>query len=110
MRQKKTILTLVSAAAVCMAGIAVSANSALTYWEGTDAHGVVTTDADCPLEVRHETLTFDLPDSVSNEIFHAETWDAYHNSYTAEYEIYNPSDMSVKAVLSFPFEIGRAHV
>lgn len=103
MRQKKTILTLVSAAAVCMAGIAVSANSALTYWEGTDAHGVVTTDADCPLEVRHETLTFDLPDSVSNEIFHAEAWDAYRNSYTAEYEIYNPSDMSVKAVLSFPF-------
>lgn len=103
MKKRDLAIIILSMAAAAFMCIPAYANSAMTFWSGTDAAGVVSTEGDCPLEVVHETLTFDLPDTAKEDLSHEPAWSAYRNSYTAEYEIYNPSDLDVSAVLSFPF-------
>ena len=72
--------------------LSLSANSAMTYWNGSDGTGVVSADEECPIAVEHETLTFSLTDS-----------DAGTDRFAAEYTFRNPSDMHVSARLAFPF-------
>lgn len=81
----------------------VHANSALTFWRGTEGNGAVTGDADCPVEVEHETLTFVLHDQPVPDLKIDQNSSPYTNRFEAEYTFHNPSDMKVKALLSFPF-------
>ena len=39
----------------------VWANSAMKEWSGADATGVAVTDRYCPITVKNEKLTFDIP-------------------------------------------------
>lgn len=90
---KRTYVILISLIAVFLLSLkGVSANSALSYWEGTDAAGVMTRDEDCPVIVEHETLTFDLNDDAEEP-----------DRFTAEYTFHNPSDLDVRCRLAFPF-------
>ena len=83
-----------ASAALLFSWLPVSANSALQYWEGSDASGVVTTDQDCPVVVGHETLTFTLDDAKEPDSM---------DRFAAEYTFVNPSDLQVTASLAFPF-------
>ena len=80
--------------ALLFSWLPVSANSALQYWEGSDASGVMTTDQDCPVVVGHETLTFMLDDAKEPDSM---------DRFAAEYTFVNPSDLQVTASLAFPF-------
>ena len=90
-------------AAVCAGPVTASANSAQTHWQGVDAFGAVVQGVDCPIEVRHETLTFNLNEFPSNDYGRAEDLFAYGGSVSAEYIFRNPADYAVKATLAFPF-------
>lgn len=72
--------------------LSLSANSAMTYWNGSDGTGVVSTDEECPIIAEHETLTFTLSDSGNGT-----------DRFAAEYTFRNPSDMHISAALAFPF-------
>ncbi len=79
----------------------VSANSAQRYWEGVSSTGAIIKDENCPLEVQHEKLIFDIqhfPVYTSKEDFLS-----YTDSVSAEYTFYNPEDYTVNATLVFPF-------
>lgn len=77
----------------------VKANSAMTFWTGTDASGSVTADENCPVEAVKENLSFSLPDPATNLIM---TPGQYRNRFTAEYTFENTSDQDVQVLLSFP--------
>ena len=89
--------------AVCAGTVTVSANSAQTHWQGVDAFGAVVQGGDCPVEVGHETLTFNLGEFPSNYYERAEDFLAYGGSVSAEYTFYNPADYAVSVALAFPF-------
>ena len=55
------------------------ANSAIRKWEGSTAHGVISGDGQCPIEVLHETLTVDVPH------FPDDTYESYAAKVTADY-------------------------
>ena len=94
----------VMALLLCMLAVMpASANSAPTYWEGTDATGAVLSEGDCPLVVEHETLTFDLTSLPQSYYGDPADYLAYSASVTAEYTFYNPTDMTVTAKLLFPY-------
>lgn len=86
-----------------VAGITATANSAQTYWEGIDATGAVVMDEECPIEVQHEKLVFDIPQFPSNYYPSVEDFARYNASVSATYTFYNPADYTVKATLAFPF-------
>ena len=81
----------------------VSANSAQQHWSGTDASGAVITDGDSPIVVEKELLTFDLNEFPNNYYPDDSDFMSYTGKVTAEYNFYNPSDMTVTATLAFPF-------
>ena len=81
----------------------VSANSAQQHWSGTDASGAVITDGDSPIVVEKELLTFDLNEFPQNYYYDEADFLSYTGKVAAEYTFYNPSDMTVTAVLAFPF-------
>lgn len=84
--------------------IPASANSAVRYWEGSTAYGVMVGEGQCPIQVLHETLTFDIPhfpDYVS-----ADESEQYAAKVTADYTLYNPSNEDVTVKLAFPFGQG----
>ncbi len=83
--------------------LSASANSAQTWWEGTDASGVITTDENCPLIVKNEVLTFNIDSFPLSYYRSAEAFMKYSASVTAQYTFYNPADYSVTAKLLFPF-------
>ena len=89
------MLTVVLLAVACV--FPASANSAVRYWEGSAAHGVVSGNGQCPITVLHETLTFDIPH------FPDDTYDSYAAKVTAEYTLHNPSETDVTVKLAFPF-------
>jgi len=72
------------------------ANSAVRDWEGATGLGVVSGDGECPIEVLHETLTFDIPHFPDSA-------DAYRASVSAEYTLFNPTDHEITVNLAFPF-------
>ena len=53
------------------------ANSAVRDWEGATGLGVVSGDGTCPIEVLHETLTFDIPHFPDSA-------DAYHAGWKTD--------------------------
>lgn len=81
----------------------VYANSAQRYWEGSPSAGVSVSDADCPLEVEHEKLTFDIPHFPEHFGDDEEKLKNYGAKVTAEYSFYNPAAYDVTATLAFPF-------
>ncbi len=101
---KKTI-TVISLLILLLSSINVfaSANSAQTWWKGTDASGVIVTDKESPVTVKNEVLTFNIDSFPENYYRSAEEMKAYSASVTAQYTFYNPSDYDVTARLLFPF-------
>lgn len=81
----------------------VWANSAVKEWSGTDASGVAAVDKSCPVTVKNEKLTFDIPSFPSN--YSEDDFSEYRSSVTARYEFYNPTKYEVTAVLAFPFGV-----
>ncbi len=104
MKRTKRLVSAVCAALLCLwTVLPVTANSAQTWWNGTDASGTVLTDTECPIVVEQEILTFDLPEFPQNYYRTAEEFTAYSGQVTAEYTFYNPADYTVTARLLFPF-------
>lgn len=104
-RTKTIIATLTLCLMLPFMMIPSSANSALTEWSGRKENVVMTTDGDSPIVVEHETLTFDIQDLIDTYSYSSEKFDPtkeYKSSVTAEYNFYNPSDMTVTAELAFP--------
>ena len=102
-RTKAIIATLTLGLMLPFMMIPASANSALTEWEGRKENVVMTTDGESPIVVEHETLTFDIQELI--DTYHNDDYDPskeYKSSVTAEYNFYNPSDMTVTAELAFP--------
>lgn len=83
--------------------IPASANSAMTWWEGSDATGAIILDGDCPLIITSEQLTFDLVEFPENYYSHIDDYNDYNSSVTASYTIYNPSEYEIQTRLLFPF-------
>lgn len=81
------------------------ANSAAPIWYGGGLTGALANGDECPLEVKHETLTFDVR-TLPNAYYHAdEDFMAYSGSVTAEYTFANPEDYDVTAKMMFPFGV-----
>ena len=81
----------------------VMANSAMTYWVGVDAQGLISRDSDCPIVVEHEELTLDIMELPLTDYDTDAEFLAYNATATAQYTFYNPSDYAVTARLAFPF-------
>lgn len=95
---------IVSAAAVtAFTVISVHANSAITYVDGSDGTGVVVLTEDCPLVVEHEDLIFHIDDLPSNYYSSTSFFENYNAKVTAEYTVFNPTELDIHAVLAFPF-------
>lgn len=93
------VLMIFLLASACL--VPASANSAVRYWEGSTAYGVMVGEGQCPIQVLHETLTFDVPhfpDYVS-----ADKSEQYEAKVTADYTLHNPTNDDVTVKLAFPF-------
>lgn len=100
----KCIASILLALLVCLlAVVPASANSGPRYWRGTGGTGVVSGQGECPLVVEHETLTFDVPELPQSYYESTEAFLQYDAKVTAQYTFYNPTDMTVRANLLFPF-------
>ena len=77
--------------------VPTSANSAVREWSGSTAHGVVSSDGQCPISVLHETLTFDIPHFPDGED------EQYTAKVTADYTLHNPTNADITVKLAFPF-------
>ena len=102
--RKIFIILLLAAHIFALLILPVSANSAQTEWSGEDSMGVAVVDGDCPIEVKREILTFDIP-IFPNYSYSASVEDLenYSAKVTAEYTFLNPTDLTVTAKLAFPF-------
>lgn len=83
--------------------VTVHANSAITYVDGSDGTGVVVLTEDCPLVVEHEDLVFHIDDLPSDYYSSTSFFETYSADVTAEYTVYNPTELNIHAVLAFPF-------
>ena len=102
--KNKIVAALLLSVLLCaVLALPASANSAPSYWEGTDTVGAVVSEGDCPLVVEHETLTFDIGEFPASYYADKKDFLAYNASVTAEYSFYNPTDMTVTAKLLFPY-------
>ena len=81
----------------------VLANSAQSWWSGTDSTGAIITEDDCPLIVEKELLNFDLQEFPQGHYSSLDEFLSYSGKVTAEYTFYNPTDYKVDATLVFPF-------
>ena len=79
------------------------ANSARMHWEGVASPGVIAVDAECPLVVEHELLTFDVVDVPQEYYTEDEDPLSYASTVTAAYQFHNPAEYAVSATLAFPF-------
>lgn len=82
-------------------GSAACANSGPPFWSGATGSGIYTDN--CPIEVRGETLTFDVREYPSPYYESEEDYLAYEGKVTAEYTFVNPTDEEISAALYFPF-------
>ena len=99
----KRMITLIFCLLIVISPVGVFANSAMTYWVGVDAQGVVTNNQDCPIVVEHEELILDIQELPSLDYDTTEEFLAYSPTATAKYTFYNPSDYTVTAKLLFPY-------
>lgn len=102
-KRRISVFILLFAAVFHLFPMGVWANSAMKEWNGTDASGVAITDKYCPVTVKHEKLTFNLPAFPDYYYSDASELNNYRASVTARYEFYNPKDYEVTAALAFPF-------
>lgn len=79
------------------------ANSAQSWWSGTDSTGAIITSKNCPLIVEKEVLTFDINELPQGHYFTMDEFLSYSGKVTAQYSFYNPTDFKVDATLVFPF-------
>ena len=85
--------------------ISCFANSGPSYWQGSDATGVVMRE-NCPLTVEKEILTFDIYNQADFYSEHNEAeFTEYTDKFTAEYTFHNPTDVDITAQLAFPLGI-----
>ncbi len=101
--RKILIMSLALLLLVSMSAAPAFANSAQSYWHGTDATGAMITDGDCPITVEKELLTFDLGQFPENYYREEADFLKYDAKVKAEYTFYNPADYTVEATLVFPF-------
>ena len=80
-----------------------SANSAQTSWSGVNSTGSYITDADCPVVIEQELLTFDLTEFPENYYQDETSFLDYTGKVTEQYTLYNPADYTVTVRLAFPF-------
>ena len=80
-----------------------SANSAQRFWSGTNAAGAQIIESSCPLVIKHELLTFHLPEFPKSYYETQQDFLSYPGNVTAQYTVHNPSDYTVTATLAFPF-------
>lgn len=83
--------------------VTLYANSAQSWWSGTDSTGAIVTDEECPLIVENELLTFDIEEFPQGHYSDLDEFLSYSGKVTAEYTFYNPTDYKVDATLVFPF-------
>lgn len=83
--------------------VPASANSAQKHWSGVDSTGAFITGAQGPVVVEGEKLTFDISEFPMNYYHDEDSFLQYSGRVTAEYNFFNPSDMTVTATLAFPF-------
>lgn len=102
-RSKLLSLLLLTILLTSAAPINVFANSAQSWWSGTDSTGAIITDSECPLIVEQETLTFDISEFPQGHYIDKKEFISYSGKVTAEYTFYNPTDYKVDATLVFPF-------
>lgn len=95
-------LSLVIAFILAFATIPASANSAQTYFFGSDSMGAILT-GESPIVVEHEELTFQIPGFPESYYESFEDFMRYNSFVSASYSFYNPSDYTVTAKLLFPF-------
>lgn len=102
---KKRMLSILLCAVLLTAlcAVSASANSAQKHWKGTTALGAVVRDEECPLQVEHERLVFDISQFPQSHYSAEDDFLSYSGGVTAEYTFVNPSDYSVTATLLFPF-------
>ena len=70
-----------------------------TQWDGVQQAGVMPVDTDCPLEVKHMLLTFDLQNFANPYTSSEEELLAYTGKVTTEYIFYNPTDTVITTQL-----------
>ncbi len=68
---------------------------------GMQQAGVLPTDIQCPIEVEHMRLTFDLQSFANPSINPAEEMAVYTGKVTTEYTFYNPTDTVITTKLLF---------
>ncbi len=83
--------------------VPASANSALMQWYGSDNTEVYMLSEDCPLQVSHEKLVFNINQLPERGYADAEAFNSLDSSVTASYTFHNPADYDVTATLYFPF-------
>ncbi|MBD5111780.1 MAG: hypothetical protein HDT42_04505 [Ruminococcaceae bacterium] len=103
MKTKQIIALALCAVLSLLTPCTAFANSAPKYWSGADSYGAIIADAECPVVVESELLTFDIPDFPKKNYSNKEDYLAYKASVTARYNFYNPADYTVTAKLEFPF-------
>lgn len=109
-KRKITILILLVTATFHIFPTAVWANSAMKAWDGTDASGVSVMEKACPVTVKNEKLTFDIPMFPDYYYGDSEDFVEYRASVTARYEFYNPKNYDVTTALAFPFGVFPEYV
>lgn len=92
--KKLTVLLILLSLLLCP--VRVFANSAPKYWEGSGGTGVYALE-DCPVEVTHERLVFDISSFPSSPL------SSYDASVTANYTFHNTGGEAIDVRLVFPF-------
>jgi hypothetical protein len=105
MRKRSKLLSILLLTILLTSAVPIQsfANSAQSWWSGTDSTGAIITDAECPLIVEQETLTFDISEFPQGHYSDSLEFHSYSGKVTAEYSFYNPTEYKVDATLVFPF-------
>lgn len=82
--------------------VSATAPSESHYQHGVAHLGVILANRDRPIVVEHTLLTFDLQEFPQSHYESEEEFLTYSSRVTAEYTLYNPSDMTVTAKLLLP--------
>ncbi|MBE6926080.1 MAG: hypothetical protein E7461_04470 [Ruminococcaceae bacterium] len=74
----------------------------ISEYEGLRQAGIIPVDKECPIEVEHMLLTFDLQSFANPHKSSKEELSAYNGKVTAEYALYNPTDSAITTSLLYP--------
>ena len=111
---KKFIYTFVLIAVAVLSSVFIfvpegvaSANSAWNSYDGVDSVGAIVKGGNCPIVVDREDLTFDIYQSDVG-IFYDE-YESPTGKVSAKYTFRNPTDITAKVGLIFPFGYAPEH-